>query len=54
LPSWDLFQIPKPFTRAHVYLAPPIYVPADADEEMLTAKRDELQRVLEDLNHKPV
>lgn len=54
LPSWDLFQIPKPFTRAHVYVAPPIYVPADADEEMLTAKRDELQRVLEDLNHKPV
>jgi len=54
LPSWDLFQIPKPFTRAHVYVAPPIYVPADADEEMLNAKRDELQRVLEELNRKPV
>jgi len=54
LPSWDLFQIPKPFTRARVYVAPPIYVPADADEEMLNAKRDELQRVLEDLNRKPV
>ena len=27
-PSWDLFQIPKPFTRARVYVAPPIYVPA--------------------------
>ena len=26
-PSWDLFQIPKPFTRARVYVAPPIYVP---------------------------
>jgi lysophospholipid acyltransferase (LPLAT)-like uncharacterized protein len=33
LPSWDQFQIPKPFTRARVYVAPPIYVPADADEE---------------------
>jgi len=54
LPSWDLFQIPKPFTRARVYVAPPIYVPADADEEMLNTKRDELQRVLEELNRKTV
>ena len=54
LPSWDLFQIPKPFTRARVYVEPPIYVPADADEEMLAAKRDELQRVLDNLNQKPV
>ena len=54
LPSWDLFQIPKPFTRARIYVAPPIYVPADADEKMLNAKRDELQRVLEDLNQKSV
>lgn len=54
LPSWDLFQIPKPFTRARVYIAPPIYISADADEETLAAKRDELQRVLDDLNHKPV
>jgi hypothetical protein len=35
-------------------VAPPIYVPADADEEMLNAKREELQRVLDDLNRKPV
>jgi len=54
LPSWDLFQIPKPFTRARIYVAPPIYVPADADEEMLNAKREELQRVLDELNRKPV
>lgn len=54
LPSWDLLQIPKPFTRARVYVAPPIYVPADAGEEMLNAKLDELQLVLEDLNRKPV
>ena len=50
LPSWDLFQIPKPFTRAKIYVAPPIHVPADANEETLAAKRDELQRVLEELN----
>jgi len=54
LPSWDLLQIPKPFTRARVYVAPPIYVPADAGEEMLNAKLAELQLVLEDLNRKPV
>src|SRR5215510_6085925 len=49
-PSWDFFQIPKPFTRARVYVAPPIYVPADADEKTLAAKRDELQEVLDHLN----
>jgi lysophospholipid acyltransferase (LPLAT)-like uncharacterized protein len=47
--SWDLFQIPKPFTKARVYVAPPIYVPADANEKLLAAKRDELQATLDDL-----
>ena len=50
LPSWDQFQIPKPFTKARVYVAPPIYVAADANEETLNAKRDELQKVLDELN----
>src|SRR5689334_5621987 len=50
LPSWDHFQIPKPFTKARVYVAPPIYVPSDADEATLNAKRDDLQRALDDLN----
>ena len=49
-PSWDLFQIPKPFTRARIYVAQPIHVPADADEKTLAAKRDELQEVLDHLN----
>lgn len=49
-PSWDSFQIPKPFTRARVYVSPPIYVPADADENVLAAKRDELQQTLDHLN----
>jgi hypothetical protein len=44
VPSWDRFQVPLPFTRAHLRIAPPIYVPADADEALLNAKRDELQR----------
>jgi lysophospholipid acyltransferase (LPLAT)-like uncharacterized protein len=50
--SWDAFQIPKPFTRARLAIAPPIYVPADADEETLNNKRDELQHALDDLNRR--
>ncbi len=50
--SWDQFQIPKPFTRACVFVAPPIYVRADANEDELNAKRDELQQVLDDLNRR--
>ena len=52
--SWDKFQIPKPFTRARVYVAPPIYVPADADDNLLAAKRNELQQALDELNRLPV
>jgi lysophospholipid acyltransferase (LPLAT)-like uncharacterized protein len=50
--SWDGFQVPKPFARARLEIAAPIYVPADADDETLNAKRDELQRVLDDLNQR--
>jgi lysophospholipid acyltransferase (LPLAT)-like uncharacterized protein len=49
-PSWDAFQVPYPFTRARVLIAPPIHVPADADEATLEAKRDELQRALDALH----
>ena len=47
--SWDGTQIPRPFTRALLDIAPPIYVPSDADEAALAAKRDELQRALDAL-----
>jgi lysophospholipid acyltransferase (LPLAT)-like uncharacterized protein len=49
LPSWDGLQIPKPFTRAAIRIAPPIHVPSDADEEVLGAKLAELQRALEEV-----
>ncbi|MGI9108070.1 MAG: lysophospholipid acyltransferase family protein [Pyrinomonadaceae bacterium] len=49
-PSWDGFQIPYPLTRARVLIAPPIYVPSDADEAALEAKRDELQHALDRIN----
>ena len=47
LPSWDALQIPKPFTRVNVSFAPPILVPAEADDDALERKREELQRALE-------
>ncbi len=50
LGSWDRLQIPKPFTRAVVRLAPPIHVAADADEGTLEARRAELQRALDGLS----
>jgi lysophospholipid acyltransferase (LPLAT)-like uncharacterized protein len=49
-PSWDRLQVPLPFTRARVRIAPPIYVAPDADDAALEAKRDELQHALDELN----
>src|SRR5438128_3289104 len=48
--SWDGFQVPKPFTRVLVIIAAPIFVPSDAVDEMLEAKRGELQRALDQIN----
>ena len=48
--SWDGFQVPLPFSRAYVEIAPPIYVSADANDETLEAKRDELQAALDRIN----
>src|SRR5256886_15132398 len=50
--SWDRFQIPKPFTRACVVIAPPIYVAPDADDEALEARRAELQAALDEINQR--
>jgi len=47
LRSWDGLQIPKPFTRAVVRLAPPIYVAPDADDATLEDLRADLQRALD-------
>jgi hypothetical protein len=45
--SWDLFQIPYPFSPAVMFVAPPIYVPIDADSEVIHAKQREMQSALE-------
>jgi lysophospholipid acyltransferase (LPLAT)-like uncharacterized protein len=48
--SWDGFQVPFPFSRARVDIAPPIYVSADTNDDGLEAKRDELQATLDEIN----
>jgi lysophospholipid acyltransferase (LPLAT)-like uncharacterized protein len=48
--SWDGFQVPWPFSRARVVIAPPIYVAANIDDQQLEAKRDELQAALDEIN----
>jgi hypothetical protein len=45
--SWDLFQLPVPFSRAVMVVAPPIRVPTDADSAMMKQKQDEMQAALE-------
>jgi lysophospholipid acyltransferase (LPLAT)-like uncharacterized protein len=45
--TWDLFQVPRPFSRAVMVVAPPLYVPKDADASVMQEKQDEMQRVLE-------
>lgn len=45
--TWDQFQLPKPFSRVVMILAPPIWVPRDAGKELLEEKHNEMQRSLE-------
>jgi len=45
--SWDLFQLPYPFSRAVMFVAPPIRVPVDADSEIVHQKQKEIQAALE-------
>jgi hypothetical protein len=50
--SWDLTQIPLPFSRAAVFIAPPIFVPEDADEAEQVRKLAEVQAALDDLRRR--
>lgn len=45
--SWDHFEIPKPFSRALIIKAPPIYVESAADEATVRQKHQEMQRLLD-------
>ena len=48
--SWDRLQIPMLFARARVRIAPPIFVSSDANEELMEAKRKELEHTLNALD----
>jgi hypothetical protein len=45
--TWDQFLLPMPFARAVILFAPPIFVPTDANADVLEAKHAEMQRELE-------
>jgi lysophospholipid acyltransferase (LPLAT)-like uncharacterized protein len=45
--AWDLFQLPYPFSRVVMVVAPPIRVPMDADTQTLKQKQGEMQAALE-------
>ncbi|GAC1661555.1 MAG: hypothetical protein NVS9B4_13930 [Candidatus Acidiferrum sp.] len=45
--TWDHFLLPMPFARATIVVAPPIWVPQNADAGLMEAKHAEMQRELE-------
>lgn len=45
--SWDQLQLPKPFARGVLFVAPPIYVAPTATAGEMEAKHGEMQRALE-------
>lgn len=47
--SWDKLQIPKPFSKVKIIIAPPIYISEDANNEELENSRLELQKSLDEL-----
>jgi lysophospholipid acyltransferase (LPLAT)-like uncharacterized protein len=51
LKSWDRFEIPKPFSRASVIIAPPIEVAADASELEIENAQREIQNSLDRLQN---
>ena len=50
--NWDRLHIPKPFTKANVIFAEPIYVDPKVSDDELEAKRSELQNSLDELVRK--
>lgn len=47
--SWDKLQIPKPFTKAKIFAAEPIYVAKNADDAEIAGKVQELQTKMDKL-----
>jgi hypothetical protein len=47
--TWDLTQFPRPFSRAAVFIAAPILVPAQANDEEQASKLKQVQNTLDEL-----
>jgi lysophospholipid acyltransferase (LPLAT)-like uncharacterized protein len=47
--SWDQFQIPYPFSAVAIFIAPPILVSRDSEEEVQAKKVAEVQAALDGL-----
>jgi lysophospholipid acyltransferase (LPLAT)-like uncharacterized protein len=45
--TWDHFLLPAPFARAVILIAPPIFVPTDANAAVMESKHQEMQSELE-------
>jgi lysophospholipid acyltransferase (LPLAT)-like uncharacterized protein len=52
LGSWDRTQIPKPFARVSLAIGEPMYVPRDADDEVLDKARSNVERRLSALEER--
>ena len=52
LNSWDKTQIPKPFTKASVFVEKPVFVAPDADNTEIHEKTKELESKLDGLVHR--
>jgi len=50
--SWDLTEFPFPFTRAAMFVAPPIMVPHDADRSEQARKLQQVQTTLDELSRR--
>ena len=50
--SWDQTEIPYPFSRAAIFIAPPILVSRDADEAEQARKLAEVQATLDELRNR--
>jgi lysophospholipid acyltransferase (LPLAT)-like uncharacterized protein len=50
--SWDQTQFPHPFSRAAIFIAPPIVVPEGSDEEEQNRKQEEVQKTLDELRRR--
>jgi lysophospholipid acyltransferase (LPLAT)-like uncharacterized protein len=52
MPSWDKFQIPKPFTRAVLIIGAPIYINSETSKDKMAEYEQELQDALDTLRLK--